>query len=62
MTCPPAVRPPLVFDHADKLIGVIMRVSEAEGLTEKNFRLIIWHRCYDRTVFVQEEVSLFTTY
>ena len=51
-----------MFDHADKRIGVIMRVSEAEGLTEKNFRLIIWHRCYDRTVFVQEEVSLFTTY
>ena len=41
MTCPPAVRPPLVFDRADKRIGVIMRVSEAEGLTEKNFRLII---------------------
>lgn len=47
-----------MFDHADKLIGVNMRVSEADGLTEKKVSLIHCRRCDDgRSLYLKKSLS-----
>ena len=50
-----------MFDHPDQPIGVIMGVSEPEGLTDKNFSLINRRGCNDRTILEHEDIPKYTT-